>query len=127
MVLSVLSEIELPEHYGLFTTIRVMNTGGAADTDIVLAAGHHPKCRLVSAQIISFVHDTAANKYTIEKGDGTDLAAQATASATVFNSVDFVPVIGIEIARNESVQFVADATGGALTVGMLVAHFETIH
>ena len=120
-------ERDMPEAYGSITQTEIIVTGGAAVTKEVIAVRGHPKMRLVDAQVTPLVHDTAANVYTIEKGDGTNLTDALTASATVFNSTDFTPVEGVEIARNESVQILTDASGGAATVGMLTMRFETIH
>lgn len=126
-MISTLEANEIPEAYLNVDHTEIMNTGGAVVTPECIAAGHHPKMRLVNAQITTMVHDTTQNKYTIEKGDGTDLAAQATASATALNSVDFVPTAGIVVERNESVRVLSGSEGGAATVGMVNMVFESIH
>lgn len=126
-MISTLEANEIPEHYVNIDHTEIMNTGGAVVTPECIAAGHHPKMRLVNAQITTMVHDTTQNKYTIEKGDGTDLTAQATASATALNSVDFAPVAGVVVERNESVKILSGSEGGANTVGMVNMVFESIH
>ena len=126
-MVSTIEENQVPEHYGSISHFEIVNTGGNAIGQEIIAPGHHPKMRLVHAQYVPLVYETAGHIITIEKGDGTALTVAIACSTTAFNSVDGVPIEGVVIERNESVRILSGSEGGAATVVGVNLRFETIH
>lgn len=127
MAIATIEEDQIPEHYGSYSHVEIVNTGGNAIGQEIIAAGHHPKMRLVHAQYVSMVYADAGHIVTIEKGDGTDLTTALACSTTALNSVDGVPIVGVVVEKNEAVRLLSGSEGGATTVVMVALRFETIH
>lgn len=127
MSIATIEEDQIPEHYGSNSHVEIVNTGGNAIGQEIIAAGHHPKMRLVHAQFVSMVYADAGHIVTVEKGDGTDLTIALACATTALNSVDGVPIVGVVVEKNESVRLLSGSEGGAATVVMVVLRFETIH
>lgn len=93
------------------------------------AAGKHPKCKLVSAQVITLIHTTTADQLAIEHEDGGNVAT-VTTSATVGTPTAYAiaPAAGYSAVfeRNEPIILTAAVQGNAANSNQTVAVFETI-
>ncbi len=92
-------------------------------------AGKHPKCKLVSGQVVTLIYSTAADVLAIEHEDGGDVAT-ATASATVGTPValSIAPAAGYSaiFERNEPILMKASTQGNAANATKVMAVFETM-
>lgn len=92
-------------------------------------AGAHPKCVLVSGQVIATIYSTAVDVIAIEHEDGGDVAT-ASASATVGTPVPLTiePAAGYSAVfeRNEPIMMKASTQGNAANATTVVCVFETI-
>lgn len=123
-------EYDMPEHYGVFTLSRTRVPNEGTGQFELAAAGHHPKCRLVKAEVVSTIYSAAADVLAIEHIDGGDVAT-ATASVTIGTPVPMViaPAAGYDeiFERNEPIMMKASTEGNAANATTLTAQFETIH
>jgi len=125
MTISTIEESEIPEYTIPFTLVR--NTVPASTAVIeMVAAGHHPKCRMTGGQAIATVYATGVQIIAVEDGGGTD-AATCSASATVFTPVSLTLIKDQVFERNESINCVVSTAGSATNSVLIVAQFENIH
>lgn len=120
----------MPSAYGVFTIVRTRVPAEGTGQFVLLAAGRHPKCRLVSAQVVATIYSTAADVIAIEHDDGVNVAT-ATASATIGTPVamTIAPADsrGAVFARDEAVMMVASTQGNAANATTVQATFETVN
>ena len=116
---------ELPEHYSIFTLTTVVISAAGDGALVTLAApGHHPKCRLVTLNVITTIANADEVDITIEDGDGND-AAVGTGSPTLGNVGTVVYQYDQVFERNEAI--VANVVDAGTSAGALVlATFESI-
>jgi len=55
MTISTIEEDEIPESFGVFTLYHMRDPAAAVGQVVISAAGHHPKCRLVRAHVLTLV------------------------------------------------------------------------
>jgi len=125
MTLSKVDQNELPEYLVPFSVVYMATVAGATGQVVLVAPGHHPKCRLVKAVITSEAYSTAADVYAIEDGDGND-AATGTQSATVNTPVTMTLVPGQYFDRNEAICINRTTVGNAANACFILAQFESI-
>ncbi|MCK4820080.1 hypothetical protein KA005_30220, partial [bacterium] len=82
MSISQIEESEIPEAFGIFTLSRTRVPNEGTDQIELAAAGRHPKCRLLSAEVVATIYSTGVDELAIEHEDGGNVAT-ASASATV--------------------------------------------
>jgi len=115
---------ELPEHYSIFTLVHVYVTGSDGDLVTLAAAGHHPKCRLVKASLLTTIANADEVDISIEDGDGND-AAIISGHATLGNTGTVVYKYDQVFERNEAI--VANVVDAGTAAGaVLFATFESI-
>ena len=130
MSISTVEEKEIPEYFGVFTLVRTTAPNEGAGIVEICAAGHHPKCRIIRAEVVPFVYASAADVIDVQNGDGTTLlTGDMTASATVFTKTAGVVLTGEAgiIERNEAILMDIETQGSATNVTQLVATFESVH
>jgi len=92
-------------------------------------AGRHPKCKLVSGQVITLLYSTSADIFAIEHEDGGNVAT-ATQSGTVGTptALSIAPAAGYSAVfeRNEPIIEIASTEGNAANATMIVCVFETV-
>lgn len=130
MAINTVEENEMPEHYGVFTLTRTRIPAEGTGQFELAAADHHPKCRLVSAEVVALIYASAADVLAIEHEDGGDVAT-ATASVTVGTPVamTIAPAAGYSTTfeRNEPIIMLASTQGNAANATTITAQFETVH
>ena len=93
------------------------------------AAGAHPKCKLISGQVIGRIYSTAADVIAIEHEDGGDVAT-ATASATIGTPVALTiapaATYSAVFERDEPIEMKASTEGNAANATTVVGVFETL-
>ena len=123
-------EYDMPEHFGVFTLTRTRVPAEGTGQFELAAAGHHPKCRLVKAEVVALIYSTAADVIAIEHSDGGDVAT-ATASVTIGTPVPMTiaPAAGYDeiFERNEPIIVKASTEGNAANATTITAQFETVH
>ena len=111
----------------VLTRSRVPNEGTGQFE--LASAGKHPKCKLVSGQVIAIIYSTAADVIAIEHEDGGDVAT-ATASATIGTPVplSIAPAAGYSAVfeRNEPILMKASTQGNAANATTINCVFETL-
>ncbi len=111
----------------VLTRSRVPNEGTGQFE--LAAAGKHPKCKLISGQVIPTIYSTAADVIAIEHEDGGDVAT-ATASATIGTpgALSIAPAAGYSAVfeRNEPILMKASTQGNAANATTVICVFETI-
>lgn len=125
MAISTVEEKEIPENYSIFTIVKHYPVAAAASTITVVAAGHHPKCRMVSGQVNPDIFTSTGSQFTIKDGDA-NAASDTLTTAVVDTVLDFTPVPGQVFERNEAIQIVY-VQGNAANASTVVAMFESVH
>lgn len=125
MAISKIEQNELPEYLVPFDLVYWATIGGSTGQVTLREAGKHPKCRLVSAEVVSIAYDTAADVYAIEDGDGND-AATGTQSATANTPVSFTVNRSNYFDKDEAICINRTTVGNAANACLIIAHFESI-
>ena len=125
MTVNQIEESEIPEHYGVFTVTKCYPVAFSAGQDVVVAAGHHPKCRLVSGTVHPHIFTSTGSQFTVEDGDGNDASDNLT-TATVDTMLDFTPIAGQVFERNEAI-CILSVQGNAANANTVHLMFESIH
>lgn len=111
----------------VLTRSRVPNEGTGQFE--LAGAGKHPKCKLVSGQVIPIIYSTAADVIAIEHEDGGDVAT-ATASTTIGTpgALSIAPAAGYSAVfeRNEPIIMKASTQGNAANATTVTCVFETL-
>jgi len=116
---------ELPEYMVVGSVHHGFKTADAPGKTTLLAAGHHPKLRIVKADVTLLAEATTQATAQIELGsDGTDLVTgldTGTAVATVAGTV----VPGLTVPRNDAVVLNV-LTSGATVAALFDCQFESV-
>lgn len=124
MAISTVEEKEIPEHYSVFSVTKGYSPAFTAGSDVVVKAGHHPKCRLVDVMVLPIVYG-AASTIIVEDGDGND--ASVVATTAVVNTIVKGEIIESQVfERNESINILS-TKGGATDVMLVTLMFESVH
>jgi len=111
----------------ILTRARVPNEGTGQFE--LAAAGKHPKCKLVSGQVIPLIYASAADVIAIEHEDGGDVAT-ATASTTIGTpgALTIAPAAGYSAVfeRNEPILMKASTQGNAANATQVVTVWESL-
>ena len=128
MTISKIEQNELPESYSVFTLYHARDPAHAIGQVVISASGHHPKCRLVRAVVISLIQ-VASDVIVIERQSGEDVAS-ATASTTEMTPVVFTiaPAAGTKnvFERNEDICINLTTDGDATNSALVLMTFESI-
>ena len=125
-MISTIEESEIPQFYLARSIVWVVPPNTTNGTTFqLIAAGHHPRMRLVKAQSTATVYATAPLDITLEEEDGTDHATVAS-SATVFTPVDFTITDNVWESDESVFAHVTDQ-GSATNTAIVSLYFEAIH
>lgn len=125
MTISTIEESEMPEQYSLFSTVTAYKVAFTAGQKVIVAAGHHPKCRLVGGQVHPHIFTTTGSQFTVEKMDGTNASDNLT-TAVVDTMLDFTPIQGIVFERNDAI-VILSVQGNAANANSVYLLFESVH
>lgn len=125
MTISTIEETEIPEHYGHITLIKGYKTADSTGQFQLLAAGHHPKCRITRTSV-TILDGSAQVQAVIEDGDGNDAATGLNSGTTAFVNTEGTLVAGQVFERNEAVMLNVTAAGTGIHA-LFVVELETIH
>ena len=117
---------ELPEHYSLLSFIHFATVGGATGATILAHPGHHPKCRLTYASVLSLAYSTTPDQFVVEDGDGNDATEAVVQSATVNTPVDGTLIEGQVFERNEAIAINRTVVGNAANACLVTVRAESI-
>ena len=117
---------ELPEYLVRSTIVFPYNTASLAANETVLAAGHHPKLRVVNCKTMLIdpgcsVESTA----DLKLGDATVVVADIDSGTTDYAIVTCTVTPDNEVERNEALVLVPAATGTS-HVGILFIDVESV-
>lgn len=125
MTISTIEESEIPEHYSIWGMTVAYKVGFTAGQKVIVAAGHHPKCRLVSGQVHPHIFTTTGSQFTVEDGDGNNATDNLT-TAVVDTMLDFTPIAGQVFERNEAI-CILSVQGNAANANSVYLLFESVH
>lgn|GEM_PF-6509064 len=125
MTISKVEQNELPEYLVVGTVIKGYKTADGTGSITLLAAGHHPKIRIVRAGV-TLLAGAAQVQATITKGDGTTtlvsgLNSGTTSGVTTEGTVDASKYLD----RYDSLLLVPSAAGTTVTA-LFWAQLESI-
>lgn len=126
MTISTIEESEIPEMFGVFTVVHARKPADAVGAVQLVAAGHHPKCRIKTVVAMPLVYANAVDIFAVEDGEGND-AATISAGAGIGISTTATVISGQVFERNESINVNLTTDGDATNATLVFVQLETIH